>query len=133
MNALECRTLTTIRTPECVYLTMYICLFNIGSIEPHTLHLNRQKLGVGVMTLSLSRLNGGISNLNWFVYLADWFVLLVQSSFCYLIWSCQLSSQLLYQCSASHVFILLCVLPIYFAVSCLILCDWCMVELIFNN
>ena len=40
--------------------------------------------------LSLSRLNGDI-NLNWFVYPADWFVQLVQSSFCYLIWSCQLS------------------------------------------
>ena len=51
-------------------------------------------------------------NSNWFVYLADWFVGLVQSLFSYLIWSCQL---LLYQC-ASHVFFLLCVLSICFAV-----------------
>ena len=57
-------------------------------------------------TLSRSLL---IINSNWF---ADWFVRLVQPSLSYLIWSCQLFSQSLYQC-ASHVFFLLHVLSMF--------------------
>ena len=83
--------------------------------------------------LSLSRLNGDI-NLNWFVYPADWFVQLVQSSFCYLIWSCQLSSQLLYQGSASHVFFSVVCAPGMFC--CLLLDSFVIgawLNWIFNN
>ena len=55
MNALECRTLTaTCMHDSCVYSMAHcVCLFNIRSIELHTLHLNMvmvesvHDLGVG--------------------------------------------------------------------------------------
>ena len=66
------------------------------------------------MTTLSPSLSDVIVNLNRFVYLADWFVWLIQSSFSYLIWSCQLSSLLLYYCmyiATSHVFLsVVCVL-----------------------
>ena len=64
------------------------------------------------LQLCPSLLSDVVVNLNLFVYLADWFARLVQSSLSYHIWSCQLSNGLLlYQCSASHVFLsVVCVL-----------------------
>ena len=51
MNAQECRTLTA----TCVHIAwLTLCMFNIRSIELHTLHLNRV-LVYYIATLHLNR------------------------------------------------------------------------------
>ena len=76
MNALECRTLTaTCMHDSCAVYSMAHCvwLFNIRSIELHTLHLNMVVVGwcysLGDLGLEGRHLKASVIYLNWIMYL----------------------------------------------------------------